>query len=123
MKTFKQILKEKGIEITDRIELARRVAKKLENSFKNKIRRICQTAGVDFREVKIKEEGKAFVLYIPLKKLIGPATRQFCANRWNAFFEQAGIQVDFRDNIETAINNIDVLVALKFDKNNFKEIT
>lgn len=120
MKTLRQILIEK--QESARADLIKQIAKKRENDFKKKIKKICQAAGIGFEEVKIDEHNKFFELRIPLNQLIGPSTREFCADRWNTFFAQAGIEVDFRDNLNKALNSLDLLVPLRFNKENFKEI-
>jgi len=122
MKTFKQILRERGIAEEDQLAVIQKIAKKREAAFKKKIQKACDLAGIKIEEVKIDDNRKYFELRIPLNKLIGPSTRQFCADRWNTFFAQAGIEVDFRDNLDDALGSINLLVPLKFDKESFKEI-
>lgn len=122
MKTFKEILRERGINEEDQIDRVRKIAKDSEKQFKSKLKKACSLANVDFQEIKVTEGDDFYEIRVPLQQLIGPATRSFSADRWNIFFEKAGIQVNFRDNIEQALNRIDVLVPLRFDKKSFEEI-
>jgi len=113
---------EKGLVEQDQLEIIRKIAKKKSNDFKKRLKKACGLAGISFEEIKIDENNNFFELRIPLNKLIGPSTREFCADRWNTFFAQAGIKVDFRDNLNDALNSIELLVPLRFDKNSFEEI-
>lgn len=93
-----------------------------EKLFKKRLKKACDAADVDMKFMSVTTKDDTIVLYIPLKKLIGPETREYCADKWNTFFDKAGISVDFLDNIDDAVDGMDIVVPLTFDKNSFQEI-
>jgi len=115
-------MKAKGLQDKNKFDRLMEAIDEREREFNKRLKKACDAADVDIKFMSVTAKDDTIVLYIPLKKLIGPETREFCSDKWNTFFEKAGISVDFLDNIDDAVDGMDVVVPLTFDKNNFQEI-
>lgn len=123
MKTFKEMAKQKGLNTSNKFDdLLESDDDERFRDFKKKIKQACRAADIDIKMMSVLNKDDTFEIIMPLKKLIGPSTRKFCADRWNSFFENVGIEVDFEDNISEAIEGVNVSVPLLFDSESFKEI-
>lgn len=122
MKTLKEMIKAKGLEEKTVLDQMLEEADDQEKEFKKRLKKACQAADVDYKSISIEEKNDTIVIGIPLKQLFGPQTRAFCADRWNVFFNKAGIEVDFSDNVEKAVSGINIVVPLVFRRDNFSEI-
>jgi hypothetical protein len=72
----------------------------------------------DFRD-----RGDYYEFSMPINILFGPQTREFCAKYWDSFFEQAGIDVTFKDNIANALKQTGgISLIMKLNKKLTKEI-
>lgn len=122
MKSLKQIIQAKGLQEKNKFDIIMEVEEDNIKEFKKRLKKATDAAGVSLKLITVHAKDDTIEINIPLNKLIGPATRKFCADRWNGFFETAGLQVEFYDNIEDAIEDLNVIIPMTFDRNSFAEI-
>lgn len=72
--------------------------------------------GYDFK-FTTRETDAGFEFDVPLKVLLGPKTRKFCANLWNNIVKKGGVNVDFSEEIEEAVAKIgDIVITMKLNE-------
>jgi len=54
-------------------------------------------------QFRFEDRGSSYEFSMPLRILLGPATREFCAKYWDDFFAKADIRTTFKDNIDEAL--------------------
>lgn len=72
----------------------------------------------DMFQFHFTETSKGWEFQMPLNILFGRRTQAFCAQYWDDFFAQAGIDVSFEDNIKEALNkagNINLVMTISKD--------
>jgi len=72
----------------------------------------------DMFQFRLKETSKGWEFQMPLNILFGRRTQAFCAQYWDDFFSQAGIDVSFEDNIRQALDkagNISLVMTISKD--------
>lgn len=72
----------------------------------------------DMFQFHLAETSKGWEFQMPLNILFGRRTQAFCAQYWDDFFSQAGIDVSFADNIKEALDkagNINLVMTIAKD--------
>jgi len=74
-------------------------------------------------QFRFEDRGSHYEFSMPLRILLGPATRDFCAKYWDDFFQAADIRTTFKDNIDEALKQTGgISLTMKLNKGLTKEV-
>jgi hypothetical protein len=74
-------------------------------------------------QFRFEDRGSHYEFSMPLRILLGPATRDFCAKYWDDFFAAADIRTTFKDNIDEALKQTGgISLTMKLNKGLTKEV-
>lgn len=74
-------------------------------------------------QFSFQDKGDSYQFTMPLVVLFNKGTRKYCAQYWDAFFREAGIDTTFEDNITEALKQTTTLhLTMKLNKKMTKEV-
>jgi len=123
-KYLEQKIKEKE---KNQKELQKKKIKAKNEEIKNKIEILnteLRNKGIGFTfNIKPTQNGDGWEFDLPLNVLLGPKTRKYCNELWKTIMKNAGIEMDFADEIKNAIDKLDnYKVTMKINSSLDKEV-